>query len=111
MKERTKKKYNTKIKENPNREQKYQEYLDWLPDDKCKNWTDYHTDAVYISTPMKLVEHAFQTFGFTIKDGHAAPEIYTWLESIDWLTLADWNKARSLSVNNFKTSLAKFKIF
>jgi len=102
MKENTKKKYSTKIQEIPNREQKYQEYLDWLPDDKDKTWTDWHTDAVYISTPMKLVEHAFQTFGFTIKDGHAAPEIYTWLESIDWLTLADWNKARSLSVNTLK---------
>ena len=102
MKEKTKKKYSTKIQEIPNREQKYQEYLDWLPDDKDKAWTDWHTDAIYISTPMKLVEHAFQTFGFTIKDGHAAPEIYTWLESVDWLTLSDWNKARSRESNHLK---------
>ena len=93
MNKNQKKKYSIKIQEIPDREKTYQDYLNWLADNS-DDWDDWHRDGFEMSTPNKLVEHAFHTFGFKITDGHASPEIYSWLESLDWLTLADWNKAR-----------------
>ena len=95
MKEKQVKKYSVKIKEIPDRDKKYQDYLNWLPkSDLPKTWIDDHLDRIAVSTPNKLVQHAFHIFGFDIIEGHAKPEIYCWLESLDWVDLASWNRAR-----------------
>ena len=93
MKENQGRKYSIKIKEIPERDKNYQDYLNWLPKDE-NGWKNDHIEAMQISTPKKLVEHAFHIFGFKIIDGHARPEIYSWLESLDWVDLAGWNRAR-----------------
>ena len=67
---------------------------DALFDGLCVDSID--PSQIRLSTPLALTEHAFNTFGTAIKDGHAAPEIYNWLDSLDWLDLQAWNNARQI---------------
>ena len=61
--------------------------------------TDGFGFAPMLSTPLKLVEHAFRIYGSDLTaEGYAQPQIYDWLESLDWISLDEWNEARVLYI-------------
>lgn len=91
-------KYKVKIKESTQDKEKLNNFLKFY-DDHAFHGDDYYDsgsngEKIIFSTPLKLVEHAFSIFGTAITDGHAAPEIYNWLDSLDWIDLDAWNAAK-----------------